>query len=244
MMLARRHPNLVRAEPYQSEYRIVRPDGSMRMLHSWLDFDSCADGTMHVFGTCQDITERKRAEAEIQRARAQLQLVVDTAPAFIARSDRHLRVVWTDKSYAARYGEKPEGLVGSPIVDLIGEAAFSVIGPISARVLAGESVQVEVESPYPAGPRWVHLAAAPTLDAAGVPDGSVAVLTDVTDGRRLERERERALNELREVDRRKDEFLAMLSHELRNPLAPILNAVEVLEHVDPGNNDLAAEARK
>ena len=47
----------------------------------------------------------------------------------------------------------------------------------------------------------------------------------------LEQERERALNELREADRRKDEFLAMLSHELRNPLAPILNAVEVLEQL-------------
>ena len=71
------------------------------------------------------------------------------------------------------------------------------------------------------------MAAAPTLDAAGAADGCVAVLTDVTDGRHLEQERQRALNELREADRRKDEFLAMLSHELRNPLAPILNAVEV-----------------
>ena len=41
-------------------------------------------------------------------------------------------------------------------------------------------------------------------------------------------ERKRAEQELREADRRKDEFLAMLSHELRNPLAPILNAVEIL----------------
>jgi signal transduction histidine kinase len=48
----------------------------------------------------------------------------------------------------------------------------------------------------------------------------------------LEQERERALNDLREVDRRKDEFLAMLSHELRNPLAPILNAVQVLDHLE------------
>ena len=242
-MQARRQPNLVRAESYESEYRIVRPDGSVRLLHSWLDFDPGPDGSMHVFGTCQDITERKRAEMEIQRAREQLQLVVDTTPAFIARYDRDRRLVWANKSYAARYGKTPDELVGSPVVDLIGEAAFQAIDPISARVLAGESIQVEIELPYLDGPRWVHMAAAPTRDAAGIPDGSVAVLTDVTDGRRLAQERERALNDLREADRRKDEFLAMLSHELRNPLGPILNAVEVLDLLAPAGQDRSAPMR-
>ncbi len=46
--------------------------------------------------------------------------------------------------------------------------------------------------------------------------------------RRAERERQAALEALQEADRRKDEFLAMLAHELRNPLAPIRNAVEIL----------------
>jgi signal transduction histidine kinase len=43
----------------------------------------------------------------------------------------------------------------------------------------------------------------------------------------------RVERELREVDRRKDEFLAVLSHELRNPLGPIRNAVELLRQLDP-----------
>jgi PAS domain S-box-containing protein len=54
---------------------------------------------------------------------------------------------------------------------------------------------------------------------------------------RLRAEAERALREsersLREADRRKDEFLGMLSHELRNPLAPIRNSVYILKHADP-----------
>ncbi len=47
-------------------------------------------------------------------------------------------------------------------------------------------------------------------------------------------ERARAEDALREADRRKDHFLAMLSHELRNPLAPIKNSVYVLQHAAPG----------
>ena len=243
-MQAHRGDYLERAETFESEYRIVRPDGDVRTLHGWLNFDPGPDGRMHVCGTVQDITERKRAELEIHRAREQLQLVVDTTPALIARHDRDRRLVWANKGYAARFGKTPEELLGSRLVDLVGASVFRVIDPLFACALAGESVQRELELPFDTGPRWVHMAAAPTLDATGAADGCVVVLTDVTDGRRLEQERERALNDLREVDRRKDEFLAMLSHELRNPLAPILNAVEVLEHLEPGDEHLAPQYRE
>lgn len=51
-------------------------------------------------------------------------------------------------------------------------------------------------------------------------------------------ENARLLAELREADRRKDEFLAMLAHELRNPLAPVRNAVHILRLVGPANEEL------
>jgi PAS domain S-box-containing protein len=66
----------------------------------------------------------------------------------------------------------------------------------------------------------------------------VAVLSLVLDVT----ERERALDALREGDRRKDDFLAVLAHELRNPLAPIRNGLELLRLVD-GDSTTAAEAR-
>jgi two-component system CheB/CheR fusion protein len=60
--------------------------------------------------------------------------------------------------------------------------------------------------------------------------------------RRAVEERERAEQALRDADRRKDEFLAILSHELRNPLAPIRSSLHVLEHGGAGPED-AAHAR-
>jgi signal transduction histidine kinase len=54
----------------------------------------------------------------------------------------------------------------------------------------------------------------------------------------------RVERELRDVDRRKDEFLAVLAHELRNPLAPIRNAVELLHHLDPCVPEKQANARQ
>ncbi|QKT03845.1 PAS domain S-box protein [Ectothiorhodospiraceae bacterium 2226] len=63
--------------------------------------------------------------------------------------------------------------------------------------------------------------AAPLFDEAGQPRGAVAAFVDVTALKRVEQA-------LRDDHRRKDEFLAVLGHELRNPLAPIANAVELL----------------
>jgi two-component system CheB/CheR fusion protein len=65
-------------------------------------------------------------------------------------------------------------------------------------------------------------------------DGRTLTITrDITERVRLERELERRMSELAEADRQKDQFLAMLSHELRNPLAPILHAIDIIDRIDP-----------
>ena len=66
-------------------------------------------------------------------------------------------------------------------------------------------------------------------DAAGQPVALATVSQDVTERKRLEDSLRKLAADLSEADRRKDEFLAMLAHELRNPLAPIRNAVQVLQ---------------
>jgi PAS domain S-box-containing protein len=228
----------------EAEYRIVRPDGAERMIHDWITVERDAAGrAIRLRGTCQDITERKLAEAEMRRAREQLQVVVDATPALIARYDRDVRLVWANENYAARFGKKPEDLVGKRLPEIIGPDAFAVIESPTARVLAGESIDLEVEVSYPTlGRRSMHFVVSPTFDTGGAVDGCVAVITDNTRHRELENERARALAELRQVDRQKDEFLAMLSHELRNPMAPILTAVEILR-LAPKDAETSAHAR-
>ena len=71
----------------------------------------------------------------------------------------------------------------------------------------------------------------PYRNQAGQAEGVVVTFTDVTARKQAERA-------LREADRRKDEFLATLAHELRNPLAPITNAVEILKRLGPQDPNL------
>ncbi|WBR99897.1 ATP-binding protein [Pseudoduganella sp. SL102] len=93
------------------------------------------------------------------------------------------------------------------------------------RALAGQTVDkclLEVESFGHGRPhRMVLLSAAPIVDAAGKPAGATAIAMDIGD--RVEAEKALIV-----ADRRKDGFLAMLAHELRNPLAPISAAAALL----------------
>jgi PAS domain S-box-containing protein len=76
---------------------------------------------------------------------------------------------------------------------------------------------------------WASGLLTPLRAEDGTPRGFVKVLRDQTERKMLEDELRRRAAELLEADRRKNEFLAMLSHELRNPLAPIFNSLYVLK---------------
>jgi len=90
---------------------------------------------------------------------------------------------------------------------------------------------VEIVIERPDGRRWTALAHAnPIVNSEGELIGAVNVLVDIS----KRKEDERILNE---SDKRKDEFLAVLAHELRNPLAPLRNAVEILRIEQNGANE-------
>ncbi len=80
----------------------------------------------------------------------------------------------------------------------------------------------------------VEDSAAPMFDADEKLVGVVLVFRDVSARKAADREMQRLLQELREADRLKDEFLALLAHELRNPLAPIRSALDIVRMGDRG----------
>ncbi|MEO8605745.1 MAG: PAS domain S-box protein, partial [bacterium] len=100
----------------------------------------------------------------------------------------------------------------------------------AARAAAGETYRAEM--PYyiaDGSERLVDLTILPIKNAAGQVQFLAPTGTDITERKQLENELRQLAADLSEANRRKSEFLAMLAHELRNPLAPIRNALQIIK---------------
>jgi PAS domain S-box-containing protein len=217
-------------EPYETELRLRGIDGQYRwFLNRALPVLEPDGAIRHWYGTLTDIDAQKRAHEE-------LRLVTDHADVLLAHCDGEGRFVFVNRSYAQRFGGEPNSFSGKTIPEVIGAEAYARIEPYIARALAGERVTFEAQMPYERiGERFVSCHYVPDIDATtGAVRGFVAAITDITERRALE-------ERLREIDRRKDEFIALLAHELRNPLAPIRYSAGLLKPGVPPEISAAAQ---
>jgi PAS domain S-box-containing protein len=159
------------------------------------------------------------------------------------REEHHRLILESVKDYAIVTVDLGGRIAGwsSGAARVFGHDAAAIVGEPVARLFTPEDVEggrpgAEMEEAITRGrcedERW-HIRAdgerfwgsgtmRPLLDAGGRPRGFVKIVRDMT-------ERKRAEEALREADRRKDEFLAMLAHELRNPLSAVHNAIQLAQ---------------
>ena len=166
--------------------------------------------------------ERSRVEAQLRQSEEQIRFISESTPALLWRATADGRLDYLSPRAAEYCGTSIEALLGH------GYVAFMHPDDIARKLRlwdfareTGEPFEAEyrlrgVDGTY----RWQLTRALPQRDAAGVITRWFGSVVDVDDRRRAE-------EALRETDRRKDEFLAMLAHELRNPLAPIRHALAV-----------------
>ena len=147
-------------------------------------------------GVARDITRRKRAEAEVERGRARLELIADSAPAYIVHCDSERRYTFVNRAYAARFGLTPDQAVGKYVWEVVGEQGYASFQRHVDAALAGDRVEFETEIPYESiGPRWVLCAYVPHRGPGGTVQGFVGVISDIS-------ERKHAEQSLRETNAR------------------------------------------
>ncbi|WP_198320733.1 hybrid sensor histidine kinase/response regulator [Azohydromonas aeria] len=222
---------------YECEFRIVRPGGELLWVANRGRAVYDADGKpLRMLGTITDISQRKRAEDALRTRERELQTLADNSPDILTRFDRALRHVFVNVAV--------EKATGRPRAEFLGRSNRELGMPpdqcavwdahLQRAFDTGEPGELDFAFEGPLGLRHYSARFVPEFGAGGEVEHVLGVTRDVTNHRLAE-------EALKEADRQKDEFLATLAHELRNPLAPIRNGLEILRQ-DPALQGTAARA--
>jgi PAS domain S-box-containing protein len=176
-----------------------------------------------------DAEQRARAEAHLHLAR--LNLLMNTAPVGLAFWDTELRYVRINERLAEINGRSVAGHLGCSVREVL-PALADTLEPIFRRVLeTGQPVRdLEVTGETSAAPgvqrHWLA-SYYRVLDVDGPALGLAGVVVEITD-------RKRAEEELRQTAKLRERFIAIVSHDLRNPLNAILLSAQTLLHSEGG----------
>ncbi len=195
-------------------------------------------------GTTSDFTGPPLPTSEALASYARS--IVETVRTPLLVLDAGLRVLIANRDFYRTFRVGPAETEGRRLRELgTGQWDIPRLRELLDALLPGggpfEGLRVEHDFPHIG--RKVLLLNGRRLTAEGLPDRILLAFEDVTERESLERELRQRADELAAADRRKDEFLAMLAHELRNPLGPILAAVELLGRADADPAG-AAQARE
>lgn len=197
-----------------------------------------ADGSVQaVAGTTRDVTERKRAEDELKVSEQRFRMTADNAPVLIWLAGTDKLCYWFNKPWLEFTGRSMNQEFGDGWVEGIHpDDVDRCMAIYHSSFDARRPFKIDYRLRHRSGQyRWVIDNGIPLFDVDHVFTGFIGSCVDIQD-------RIAAEEELRENDRRKDEFLAMLAHELRNPLSAIGNAVTVLQMSnDPDNSRFAKD---
>jgi PAS domain S-box-containing protein len=224
----------LQGEPYDIEHRVIA-DGRVKWVREVAELERGPDGSVRGgFGISQDITERKAAERDQEK----LLRMIEASGDFIGTADLDGRLTYLNSGARRLLGLGPDDDPGDlHFTDYVPEEWQQFFQDRVVRTALEEGYwegEMQLRNLRTGAPIDVHRHTILIWDPlTGEPWCFATAARDVTEQKRAERA-------LREADRRKDEFLATLAHELRNPLAPIRNSVQILKLV--GAPDPAAQS--
>ncbi len=185
------------------------------------------DGTTTLIGgVAIDVTELKQTEEALRRSEAWFRTLAEASPALIWRLDPDGGFTYVNPPYLRYFGRSEDDLLNlgwSPLLHTDDASTYMDAVDTARREHARLRAAARVR--HRNGDwRWIESYALPQFSESGEYLGHIGTSLDITERKQVE-------EALSEADSRKDEFLAMLAHELRSPLAPIRNSIEIMRRM-------------
>src|SRR5262245_26931976 len=215
-----------------AEWRVVWPDGNSHWIHARgkVFFDD-AGRPLRLIGVDIDVTERKRAEDKLRESEQRLEMALEAAKLGSCHLNYSTNELNSSAAFKANFGREPdEEFTYEDLIEMIHpDDRERVVEHKEKTIRNREEYQDEFRVIWPDGSlHWIAARGRGVYGADGKPLYCHGVMQDLTERKQMEEWIRRQTGVLREADRRKDDFPATLAHELRNPLAPLRNAVQIL----------------
>ena len=191
-----------------------------------------------VLGIFWDVTDKRRAEAELEHERFILRTLMDNVPERIYFKDRQSRFLRNSKAHLRVFGlTRPEEAIGKSDFDFFSEEHAREAFEDEQRLMAtGEAITKEEKETWPDGSvTWALSTKMPLRDEHGNIVGTFGLSRDITDRKRAEEALRLAKEAAEEASRTKSQFLASMSHELRTPLNSVIGFANILLKNKSGN---------
>jgi PAS domain S-box-containing protein len=216
---------------FSIEYRLRRHDGEYRWMLVKGVPRFMSDGEFSGYiGSCIDITERKQVEeilrqsqAEAERQRRLYDTILSNTPDLVYVFDLNHRFTYANDVLLKMWGKTWDEAIGKTCLELGYEPWHAEMHDREIEQVIATKQPTRGEVPFTGtfGRRVYDYIFVPIIGKDGEVEAIAGTTRDITERQQMEAT-------LRETDRRKDEFLATLAHELRNPLAPIRSGLEII----------------
>jgi PAS domain S-box-containing protein len=222
--------------PFHTTYRIRRKDGALRWLHLVGHFLPPDGGPVRMIGVLTDNTEQHLAEETLRASEERFRIMADTAPVMIWMSGTDKLCTFFNKPWLDFTGRPLEAEFGNGWTEGIHPEDLehclqTYVACFEARRPFGMDYRLRRhDGQY----RWIFDQGVPRFSSSGKFLGYIGSCVDVTERKQAEAEREKLAEEqaaravAEAASRSKDEFLALVSHELRSPLSAILSYAHLL----------------
>jgi PAS domain S-box-containing protein len=218
------------------ECRVFLADGSVGWTHTRaVPMLDGAGGITEWIGMVTNVTARKNAEQALANQRRMYEAILTNTPDLAYVWNLEHRFIYANEGLLRMWGRTWEEAIGKNCLELGYEPWHAAMHDREIEQVVATKLPVRGEVPFNGtfGRRTYDYLLVPVIGASGEVEAVAGTTRDVTERKQLE-------GSLIEADRRKDEFLATLAHELRNPLAPIRNAVHLLKVGSPTGESLRA----
>jgi PAS domain S-box-containing protein len=220
---------------FEIEKRYVRPDGSVVWVHDSVSLVRDAEGKpQSAVATTIDITESRLIEEALRQSETRLRSMIDNMTGFVAMLDAEGTLLEVGEPALRVTGTRREDVIGKKLWECgwwsHDPGLRSKIEEWTRAAAKGATIREDVTARVGNDGRLaIDFMLAPVVAPDGTVTHVIPSAIDISVRKRMEMALREAAFALRDADRRKDEFLATIAHELRNPLAPIRNAVQLLK---------------